>query len=610
MFRLAIKNACDNRSWFVLTGFAVTLSVAFLTATLILTDSITGTADEDIAAAIATIVGITIIYNTFAIALAQRRRELALMRAIGTRRRQVLGSVMTEAAVVGVIATAIGLGVGIATAGGLKVLMKALGMTFIDGPTVISFATLVAGAAVGIIVTLASAWFPARNAARVAPIEALRDAAAESKSSSRWRAVIGVLFLGMSVGGLITAGISGTSILLVGALFVVPGLVLAGPAIVAASVWIFGPLLGKLAGIHGSMAARNLNRSPRRSASTALSLALGITMIAFFTVAAASFSSTVQNDIDKSLKANYVVTSATEDPTVDPKLASRLTEIDGVDAAVSVTQLEGVVDGSEAVIAGTDVEALNDVFDLKLLEGSLAGINNEGLVVVESGGSTPAVGDTLTVQTENGSLDLAVVAIVAATLGGEDEPTHFVDRATLTQGTTGLLDYVVYVDAEPAAEALIRDGIAATPGAFLETRDSFLASQSSAIDDFRNLVFAMLGLTVIIAVVGIANTTALSISERTREVGLLRVIGTRQVGVRRVIRLEAALLAIVGTAVGLTTGTLLAWSVFAASSTSVVSIPWLILGIVAAGGLVAGLGAAAYPAWRASKRPTLEAIAS
>ena len=566
-------------------------------------------------AVIATIVGISIIYNTFVIAVAQRRQELALLRAIGAERRQVLRSVMAEATVVGAVSTAIGIGVGLASVNAMRSLMSALGLTFLDGPTVVSLLTVVIAGGVGLITTLVSAWFPARSAASTAPIEALREAKTEHRAVSGLRTTIGLACLGIGVAALFWAVIASNIWLLAASGLLVPGLILAGPVLVHSAVRIARPAFSGAAGIEGTIATTNLDRSPRRASSTSLALTLGVALIGFFTILATSLSAAVTNDVSASLNADHVVTSVSDQfASVDPDLHERITAIDGVTVAAAVAQVEGAVDASPATIGGIDADVFPDVYDLNVIDGALAGLASGGIAVVETGTPTVSVGQTVTVETGGEPITAPVVAIVSATLGGFDAPTHFIDADLLAATNPGLLDTVIFVNTDgQAASDQVRGAVAASPGSLFETRSGYLASQGSEIDEFRNFIYAMLGLTVVIALVGIANTTTLSITERTREIGLLRAIGTTSGSVRVIILLEAALLALVGTLVGLAVALGLGWALIAAvggSDLPSAAIPWLTLSIVGVGAVGAGVLAAAHPAWRASRRNVLKAIAT
>ena len=563
-------------------------------------------------AGLATAVGITIIYNTFAIAFAQRRRELALLRAVGAERRQVMRSIMTEAALIGLGATAIGLALGYWGVGVLRWVMEAIGLEFLSGPTVVSFTSLLIATSTGLFVTLVSAWFPARRATSVAPVEALRESTTESSNASIIRAIVGVASLLVGSIALVAAAVLDNALVLAGAILLVPGLVLAGPMLVHGSVQLARPLLNRVAGVEGSMAATNLERNGRRASSTSLALALGIAMIGFFTLLANSLSASLTGNLDAAIEGNYVITSVTtEAATIDPALEAQLTAIDGVVAVGAVAQIDGRADGEEATIAGIDVDQFTRVFSLGVTDGSLDELAQGGVAVLAGDSSTaPTIGQELTLELAEGTLTAPVVAILADSLGGFDQPTHFIDATVLADTQSGSLDQIIDLDADPDAIDEIRTLVADTPGSLLETRDSYLAAAGTEIDAIRNLVYAMLGLTVFIALVGITNTTMLAINERTREIGLLRAIGATRTGVRRIVRLEAALLAAVGTAVGVVIALFGGWALLATvQGAPALAVPWLSLWIITIGGIVAGTAAAAYPSWRASRRPTLEAIA-
>ena len=579
---------------------AITSPIAFLSAFLLAF------------AGVATVVSTTIIYNTVSIALAQRRRESALLRAIGAERRQVLLSVMIETAIIGVGATAIGLGLGLLGVGALKSLMTTVGLTFLDGPTVISTTSLAIAASAGLFATLISAWFPARRAASAAPVEALRAAATEDLAFSRARSIAGVTTLAGGTVALVSAVIFSNSLLMIGAVLLLPGLIATGPAAVHTTSGIARRLLRRFSGVEGAMASTNLERSPRRASSTSLAFALGIGLIGFFTVLASTLSAQVADDLDSALQADYVVTSvSTEFGTIDPGLVSRLEDLDGVDIASAASQTEGVVDGEPTNIGGIDPEVIGAVVDLGVLEGSLAALASGGVAVVREDAKTdPSLGQELRIRTEGGTITAPVVAVVSTSLGGFDAPSYFVARDTLAALETGLLDTNIYVRASTEAAANeIRDIVAEMPGSLFETRASYLASTGTEVNDFLNFIYAMLGLTVIIALVGVANTTALAMNERIQEIGLLRAIGTTRASIQRMVLLEAALLATLGTVIGLSIALAGAWTLVMVVSGGPFVVPWLSLGVIAAGGVVAGILAASYAGWRASRRPALEAIA-
>ena len=565
-------------------------------------------------AGIATVVATTIIYNTFSIALAQRRQELALMRALGAQRRQVMWSVMVEAALVGTIATAIGLVVGVFGVGLLRSLMDLLGAGFLSGATVIEPLRLAIAAAIGIVVTIVSAWAPARQGASAAPVEALREAAAESPTTSLLRNLSGFALLVIGAAAMAWAVIASNDLLLAGAVLVVPGLILAGPALVGATASLSRLLLGRLGRAAGPIATTNLARNRRRAASTTLALTLGVALIAFFTVLANSFTTSLTGQLDASLRADYVVTSVTpESSTIDPALADSLAAIDGVDAAARLRIAEAAFDGASEGIGGIDPAALAQVLDLGVTDGSLNELATGGVAVLTTEVPNAAVGNIVTVQFADQTAELPVVATFTNSLGGFESPSYLASLGTLEAYASGLPDSNIFLSTtSQSVAAQVQATVAASPGALFETKASYIAGTKTEIDDFRNLIWAMLGLTVVLALVGVANTTTLAVRQRTREIGTLRAIGTTPRGVRSIIRLEAGLLATLGTLVGLTLATAGGWAtvkVLAGAELGTVAIPWLSLTTISIGAVAAGVLAAAYPAWQASRKPPLDALA-
>lgn len=578
-------------------------------------------------AAIATVVGTSIIYNTFVIAMARRRREFALLRAIGAERRQVLRSVLVEAVLIGLVATTIGIAVGIGSVGLIRSLMTSLGLSFLSGPTVVTSTTLMVAAVVGILVTTASSWIPARAAAATPPIAALSASAIESLSTRLSRTLAGYSSLLLGCIGLVLAVASSSSILLLSLILLIVGLVLAGPDLVAHLADGARPILKRTSGIQGDLAATNLRRNPKRASSTTLSLSLGVALVSFFTIIASSFGASITNGLDDTVTANWVVNSVSPDfASVDPRLSDRLADIDGVGAVAALAQADALVNGTEQTVGGIDPNTMPDMFDFELISGDLSGLAAGGVAVTFDAELVPdaevtvhdiAVGDIVEVQFEETLVQLPVVAIVTNSLGGFDSPTLFVSAERLEAGSPGLLDTSVFVSlAEGANEAAtgeqIREVVELTAGSLYETRQSYVDNAGNEIDSFRNFIYALLSLTVVIALVGVANTTVLSISERVREIGLLRAVGMTGDGVRKVIVYETALLTVAGTSAGTALALLGSWALISVSGGTEmpsVIVPWASLAIIAFGSIAAGLMTAVVPALSASRKPVLVALA-
>ncbi|MCZ7421973.1 ABC transporter permease [Verrucosispora sp. WMMA2121] len=566
-------------------------------------------------AVVAVLIGVTIIFNTFALTVARRRRESGLLRAIGAERRQVLGGVVIEAALVGTVATLVGLGCGVAGVGALRWLVGLAGITLLTGPSIVSATSIAVAATVGIGATILSAWIPARRAAATPPIEALRESAAEPRVVSPARTVTGLVLAAAAIAGAGVAVVVSSATWVVLVVAIVPALVLCGPALVTAAARGSAQLARRAAGVGGAIATRNLAASPRRSASTALALMLGTAMVTMFAIFASSLTSAVGTDVREGLQADLVVTSATADlPTIDPTLAGRIAALPDVDAVAALSVAEGIVAGKAEAIGGIDPTALPTTFDLDPIAGDLADLGEGGVAVV--GDDPTLLGGTLAIEFERSTLEAPIVAVVGRSTGGFEAPLYFLDRAILDAVVGRLLDALLFVDladgAAADAEGDVRALVRATPGSFFETRAEHVANSGSEIAAFRNFIDGMLVLASFIALLGVANTTALAIKERSGELGLLRAVGTTRRELRRIVRLEVALLSFVAASIGIAVAVGFGWALITvtggAEIPSVV-VPWSRLAVTLVVAVAAGVVAAAWPAFRVSRVPVLELAA-
>ncbi|MEU3949625.1 ABC transporter permease [Streptomyces sp. NPDC029526] len=562
----------------------------------------------------AVLIGVTIIFNTFALTVARRRRESGLLRAIGAQRRHVLGTVVTEAAFLATVATLVGLVCGIAGVGALRWVVSLTGVSLITGPTIVSPVSVAVAASVGIGATICSAWIPARRAAATAPVEALRESAAEPRKVSRVRTASGLVLGAVAVVAGAAAVVSANPIWLVPAAAIVPALVLCGPAFVTASARWSSPAARRAAGVSGSIAAGNLAASPRRSASTALTLMLGIAMVTVFSIFASSLTSAVGTDVRRGLRADLVVTSATPDfSTIDPTLAGRMAALPDVGRVTALAVAEGIVEGKAEAVGGIDPTALPALYDLGPIAGDLADLSSGGVAVV---GDDPAVlGTTLKIEFERSTVEAPIVAVVDRSTGGFEAPAYFVDRAALDTSAGRLLDAQVFVGLADGAAAHAEDDVRAlvreSPGSFLATREEHIAGSGSEIAAFGSFIDGMLILASLIALLGVANTTALAVNERSGEIGLLRAVGASRRELRRIVRLEGALLSFVAAATGIAVGAGFGWAlidVTGGTEIPSVVVPWARLAVTLAVAVAAGVAATAWPAFRVSRVPVLELV--
>ncbi|MEV5203126.1 FtsX-like permease family protein [Streptomyces sp. NPDC053720] len=563
------------------------------------------------------------IHNTFAIVVAQRTRENALLRALGAARRQVVVATLVEATAVAVIASAAGLAGGIGIAAGLQALFPAVGFPFPSGPLVIGAVSLVLPLAVGVLVCLGSALLPAVRAGRTAPLAALRESAVDGSGASRTRAVTGVVLLvagvGVVLGGTLAASSVGLSA--IGAVAVLAAFVILGPVAATYAVRALGAPLGRLRGVTGGLARRNALRSPRRTASTATALMIGVAVVSLFTVFGASLKATMNRTVDRSFAGDVAISApafGAGGSGLSPRLAPAVGRLPQVAAAVGLGKGVAEVDGAGRALTVTDPAALGRVFDLGRVDGSLTGLGTNGIAVsateAAERGLRPGSPVRLTF-TDGARQDFTVRAVYdRPELAGD----YVITRRAWAPHRAQDADSLIAVSFAPGVSTADgRAAVARTAAAYgdpdVQTRGEYAKSSAGAIDMMLTLVYALLALAVLIALLGIANTLTLALHERTRELGLLRAVGQTRGQLRSMVRWESVLVAAFGTAGGLLLGGFLGWVLVEASAgdTAVAfDLPPLRLLAVALVGIAAGALAGLRPARRAARLNVLRAIAA
>jgi putative ABC transport system permease protein len=574
-------------------------------------------------AGVALLVAAFSIYNTFSILVAQRTREMALLRAVGAARRQVLATVVVEALVVGVVGSVVGLVAGLGVAGLLKGLFDAVGGALPAGGTVVTFGTVAVGLLVGTIATLVAAIGPAVRASRVAPLAALREAAVDRSGTSRVRAVAGGVLL---AGGaaLVLVGALGDSLLSLaglGAVASIVGLVVAGPVAARPVAGLLGAPLARLRGSEGLLARRNAMRNPGRTSATASALMVGVGVVTVFTVFAASLKATLTDTVDRTFGADLVVAApAFGGAGIDPAMAGAVAEVPDVSGAVGLGVGGALVDGDERAFSVTDPGELTGVIDLGDVEGSLDDLGSDGVAVAASTAEDQgwSVGDTLPVRFADGATaDLTV----GATYEESDlVGSMVVPREAYAPHATQLVDIAVYVqladgvslDEGKAAIAPVVDRFDAPDP---QDRDEYAASLGQGLDMLLTVIYALLALAIVIALMGIANTLALSTWERRRELGILRAVGQTRRQLRSMVRYESVIIALFGTVGGLGLGVFVGWGLVEAvgsssDTASTFALPGVRLALVLVIGAIAGVLAGARPARRASRQDPLTAISA
>lgn len=565
------------------------------------------------------------IHNTFAIVVAQRTRENALLRALGASRRQVTASTLVEASAVAVIASAAGLAGGIGIAAGLQALFPAIGFPFPEGDLVISALSMALPLAVGVVVCLGSALLPAVRAGRTAPLAALRETAVDTSGASRTRAVTGLALIALALGVTLTGVLASPSIWLAatGAVLALIAFVVLGPVASTTAVRVLGGPLDRLRGVTGGLARRNALRSPKRTAATAGALMIGVAVVSLFTVFGASLKATMDQTVARSFAGDVAISTPSfgaGGSGLSPRLADAVQRLPEVDTAVGLGRGVAEVDGRGRALTVTDPVALERTFDLGEIRGSMEGLGTDGIAITENEADKQhlATGDTARLTFTDGRTQTFTVRAVygQSELAGDYVITRDAWAPHRTQDADTLLavsfkDGVGTDDGKAAVEK-----VAARYGdPEVQTRDEYAQSAAGGIDMMLTLVYALLALAVLIALLGIANTLTLAIHERTRELGLLRAVGQTRSQLRAMVRWESILVAAFGTVGGLALGAFLGWVLVEASdgasdSAFAFAMPPLQLTVVALVGLTAGALAGLRPARRAARLDVLRAIAT
>lgn len=583
---------------------------------------------------IALFVGAFLIYNTFRIVVSQRTRELALFRALGARRAQVNRMVLLEALTVSVGSSAVGIvfGLGIATA--LQTGLSAAGIALPSANLSLQPRTIIVGMVVGVVVTLVAAMIPAFRAARVPPMAALREEVGRPRRSLAKRtlggsivAAIGVaiLFMGLLVS--FDSGPPEIAYVGLGIMVVFFGIFTLSPLFARPVAGFIGAPFERLFGVTGKLARENSMRSPRRTSATAIAVVISVTLVSLVSVMSASIRATIDEILGNDIKADLIITPANQfDPTASftPDLADRIEADPIVEDVTRISLGTALIDDREAFITGAEAD-YSEYFPVDSSEGSLTPGPGEFVAeasIAESNewtiGDTVEMGFELTgaqsytlVGTAQGDLWSGVVLLSRddwiSQFGTETDTQVYIRAPGLTQD-----------EAKAGLEAYTED----VPTANLQTFEELQTDAENRLDGLLNIILALLGATVLIGMLGVTNTMALSVTERKREIGLLRAVGLARKPTKKMVRYEAAIVSVFGAVVGVALGIFFGWAILKAledQGFSAFVIPWVptsaglsdFLGslgfwVVMTG--VLGIVFAALPARRAAKLNVLEAI--
>ena len=617
---------------------------------------------------IAVLVGSFVIYNAFAIVVAQRNRENALLRAIGASKQQVIRSQFLESVIVAVVSSVLGIIAGIGLATLLKGLLGAIGFDLPSSGLTLRPARAVLGLIVGIVVTLASSLVPAIRSGRVAPLAAMRNEAVDRSGTSRGRVIVGIVMVAASValmvwgqlsdgkGGVILVGLSFVA-LLVGLITIGP--VLAGPmarvlgstgagwlvliiggvagvgalgalaAGVKSPVAIIGALLlGGFAyslvraglsarGTTGRLARENASRNPARTSTTAFALTVGVAVVAAIATFAFSLVRTITGAFDDNVQATYLVTSSTFFG-FPQTVAGTIAQVPGV-AAVSRVKIGSIrIDGSSHGLTAIDVANIDGLLKLGRVTGnlpSLVGADRIAIATTSMKANKWTLGQRLSVQFSNGDKKPFTISATYSEPGAVQNSYYIVDSATFDRYIPDQFDQFIYVGLEPgtdtkAFERAADAAIADVPSAKVETNKEFQSSLLASLAPIIGLILALLAMSILIASIGIANTLRLSTLERTREIGLMRAIGMARPQVRGMVRWEAIIVSLLGAVLGVVMGIGYGAVLVKKADGFRLGIPWPAIPVLVIFAVAIGLLASWRAASQAAKLDMLAAIST
>ncbi|MER6980109.1 FtsX-like permease family protein, partial [Streptomyces carpinensis] len=557
-------------------------------------------------AGIALFVGTFIIANTFTMLVAQRTKELALLRAVGASRRQVTRSVLIEAFLVGTVAAVTGLVAGIGIGAGLRSLLGSLGATVPDGPLVITPGTVAAALAVGILVTMLAAWLPGRRAAKIPPVAAMSSVHAKATTKSLvLRNTLGALFSAAGVAVVLAAttmdGDSGQAPMGLGAVLLIIGVFILTPLLSRPLIAAAAPVL-RVFGVSGRLARQNSVRNPRRTAATASALMIGLTLITGMTVMAGSLQHAIDKMASSALRADYVVSMANGNglsPDVDRKL--RATEV--VTATSPLRNAPSRIDGETEYLTGVNGSAIGSLTDLKVDDGSFT-VGGTRVVVDDKTAESHhwSAGSGFTVSYEDGRKQHLTVSGVYE--GNQMIRGIMLDNTTLAPHQSGPTDMQVMVKTADGASGATKDrlveALGSNPAIKIQDKKDISNDIAQMFTLMLNMLYGLLAMAVIVAVLGVINTLAMSVFERSQEIGMLRAIGLDRKGIKRMVRLESLVIALFGGVLGVGLGVFFGWAAGQLLGTKMPTyelvLPWARMAVFLLLAAAVGVLAALWPA--------------
>ena len=575
---------------------------------------------------IALFVGSFVIANTLAITVAQRMRELATLRTLGASRRQVLWSVVLESVVVGILGSIIGLFLGLGIAVGLNAILEATGIDLPSEGIVFSTRTIVVSLLVGTLIALLASLRPAVRATRIQPIAAVREGAVMPPSrfaryAVRTSAIVFAIALGLFSYGVFASGLEivvRIVALVFGVLFLFVSVAMIASRAVRPLAFVLGAPGARFGGSAGSLARQNAVRNPTRTASTAAAVMIGLALITFVSVLGTGVRTSFTSAVDELFVADYALTAGFE--SLSDRAAASARTAPGVELVSEVRGGEAKLDGDSIHVTGVDAN-LTEVIDMAWASGDSgvpAGLGRDGAFVTDRYAEENSldIGSPLTIKTPtDATLAVRIEGIFDEPKGGSPfgggvaiSKEAFDDSFARRENDLTLLN--VSGGPSDANTAVLERSVSAYPDVEVETRDEFKDGQLAELTTTLNILYLLLGLSVIVSLFGVVNTLVLSVFERTRELGMLRAIGMTRRQVRRMIRHESIVTALIGAALGIGVGLFLAAiTTLALSKYGIVfAVPVGTLAVFVGIAILAGMLAAILPARRASRLNVLDAL--
>jgi putative ABC transport system permease protein len=571
-------------------------------------------------AGVALFVGAFLIFNTFSIIVAQRTHELALLRCLGASRRQVLGSVLLESGLVGLIASAVGLGLGVLIALGLRGVLSAVGIDLPTTGTRFEVRTVIVAMVVGVVITLVSSFVPALKATRVPPVAAMRAEAATPPSRSiRRRSIIGSLVTAIGVAllllGLFRNVDNRVAVVGAGAAVIFLGVAVLSPLIARPlASWIGWPF-ARTFRLPGNLARQNAMRNPRRTSATAAALMIGLALVTFAGIFVASAKASIDSVLDRTVSADYIATTQNFQG-FSPDVARRMAVLPQLQAVTASRYGGWRLNGQSLGLQAVDPIPYQSMVRTETTSGSIADLENGGLAVSEDAARQHGWKVGSMVPMEFPSNGVQRVPVEAIYKDNQLNGSYLLSLADYRKGYSTQLDSMVIAKVKPGVDAASARGaidklVADFPNVQIQDMAQYKERTGKQLDQLLNLVRSLLGFAIIIALFGIVNTLALSVFERVRELGLLRAVGATRRQVRSMIRWEAVIIAVLGAILGIVVGVFFGWTLVRALASEgfrefTVPVGQLVAYVLLAA--VAGVLAAILPGRRAARVDMLRAI--